>query len=548
MEWSFLALNMERRQASVAALVQLERLLGSSDAGVDSALVNRILSQVPDERVREAARGAVSEYRAIIRNAAAEEQLLRRIATELCGEASPDSLGTLLFSARTGKVPVGPIALVRREGYLILNCPNPADYNLFTDPQLPYRAGDDFKVKIEALLQHGGTFHSTLVLNPAFVQEHVGAAGTISTSVIVIKSSEGAYGYDEVLAHERQHFINHRLLGLFRRGERTKTADGPLETAARTVKDEVIAFVRDGTTGSQINLSLSGSVYAHLYDQLPAEEADALRSGVALIGSRIDLHPVFTEPESRQALAMQLVDIPFSRIPDAIPTIAEYYQKRWDALESIALPKDLVSDGMSMSPVYSTERMRLRASLAAYYRLKGECVTQAFSSTTTAFSASLENLRVRRASVVRDMDSLRIGGIPIPSGTYFFQNAEKKWVSTPPRLEVVAKESFQEILTRLTVLSTSMRTDFVRMASEPSDSAFSNALEGGISDAIVRPLMGRGAERIEILNRRKGGRHDPNSVYVGVEATFPRLDGLHKVILSLLIHGKPERPEPVFKS
>ncbi len=550
LEWTFLARNMERRQKNVASLIELERLLSSSDYGADSALVGRLMSRMPDMTVRAAAKEVVADYGELIQNAKSEERFLKKKSIDAFGDASAESLGALLFSARTGRESIGPVTLVRREGYLILSCPSPTDYNIFTDPSLPGRTADEFTRQVESLLQHGGTFHATLALDPKFDSNSIGVAGVLSTPVIVIKSTDGSYGYNQVLTHERQHFIHHKLLHLFQRGERKKKAgaETPAEFAARQIKDEVVAFVRDGASGSQIGQYLGGDVYAHLYDRLPQAEGTAFRSVVASIASRIDAHRIFAERESRPALAMQLLDIPLSMVPDAIPVIAEYYQKRIDSIRSVELPGDMVSDGMTASPGYSTERMRLRASLVAFYRQKNDCAAQAFSSPSPTFEASVQNLRIRSAAVIRDVDALRIFGVMIPSGTFHYVDGQKSKAVSSRKLEVAAKESFQDILSKLTTLPSSVRTDFVRLASEKSAETFSIALTRGIGDAIVRPLMARGADRIEITDLRAAGKHDPNSVYIGVETTFPRLDGIHKVVYNFLIHGKPERTEHVFKS
>lgn len=509
-------------------------------------MIERTLMGIRDATVRMAAREVVRDYRVIVNSAAQEERTFRRKALENYGVDSPEALGTLLFVARTGKNPIGPVALSRKEGYFLLACPNPTDYNIFLDPYLDRRAPDEFRQQVEVFLEHGGTFHESLALYPEFDKDGLGNAGAMFSSVIVAKTTEGAYGFESIFDHERQHFINHRLLRLFDRTEKEFKGkkETPLDAANRAVKDEIVSFVRGRSHGSQITQSLSGAPYAHLFKQLNANDSASMKSTIQSIGSALDTFSVFYEPESRKALAMQLMDIPLQRIPEAIPRIAEFYQKRLDRLTMNSLPEDTILDGTT-SPSFASERSRLRASVAAYQRGHNEAIHLAFTAGLPEFEATIPHLVVRRAAVERDLGMLRTGGIVIPSGSMSLVGERGTQGHPTDRLAAIAKDSLQEILSRLTRLSNSERTAFARAAWSGAEPAFSDALKRGVEDPISRPLLENGSGQVEISYFK--GSHTPNDLRttLTVTTTFPDRDPSHKVVYQIVIHGKPEEFEPV---
>lgn len=546
---------MDRRQSTVATLLELDRMLSSSDSGADSEMVNRLVVKLPPDTeatrfsVRHAAREAINEYRTLTQAAKHEENALRKKALEKFRDQSPETVGTMLFIARTGKNPVGPVSLVRREGYFIMTCPNPADYNVFYDPALDDRKADDFAKQVEILNRHGGSMHTSVTLDRKSRTSHWDL-GDITSSFILLKTIPDAYGYDIIVAHERQHFLNHRLMKVFAESEnpgrhRARTA---IELAARFVKDEIVAYVRDGSTGAQIETNLKEDVYAHLFENLSPKEDELLRGALLSVTTGMETHAVFSEPSSRKAMAMQLLDIPLAQIPDWIPAIAKYYETRIRRIDAISPPADLISPKDATSPEFTTYRLRLDQAVLAYERVRRQAIDAAYLSEPGDLEAILADLRVKRAVVLRDLDSLKIGGVVIPSGRYVFVDPNKTREVTTRKVEIAAKEVFQEILTKLTRLSTSDRTTFVQLAHSGKEPAFSNALTYGVDDAIARPLAIRGAENIRVSYQNGDYSTQRAFVFLVVEASFPHLDPIHKVVFRFLIHGKPERAEQVFKS
>ena len=557
---------LDRRQATVVTLLELDRILSSSDSGVDSAMVNRLIARLPPDfesaefdgktrpprtrfSVRQAAREAVNEYRTLSQAAIHEENFLKKKALGKFKDDSPETVGTMLFTARTGKHPVGPVSLVRREGYFIMTCPNPADYNVFYDPALEDRKADDFTKQVEILNWHGGSMHTSITLDRKSATSHWDL-GNITSSFIVLKTVPDAYGFDTIVAHERQHFLNHRLMKVFAESENpgrheAKTA---IELAARFVKDEIVAYVRDGSTGAQIEANLQEDSYAHLFESLSPKETELLRGTLLKSTAGISGHAVFSDPASRRAMAMQMLDLPLLKIPEWVPIIAKYYQERIRRVDEIAPAPYMISSKDATSPEFATFRLRLDQAVLAFERVRRQAVDAVYLSVPGALEAILADLRVRRAVVMRDLESLKTSGVVIPSGRYVFVDPNKTREVTTRKVEIAAKEVFQEILTKLTRLSTSDRTTFVHLAHSGKEPAFSNALTYGVDDAIARPLAIRGAENIRVSYQNGDYSTQRAFVFLVVEASFPHLDPVHKVVFRFLIHGKPERPETVFKS
>ncbi len=546
---------MDRRQSTVATLLELDRVLSASDSGVDSAMVNRLIARLPPDSsatkfsIRHAAREAVNEYGTLLKAAIHEENFLKKKASEKFGDNSPETVAAMLFTARTGKHPVGQVSLVRREGYFIMTCPNPADYNVFYDPALEDRKADDFTKQVEILNRHGGSMHTSITLDRKHGTSHWDL-GDISSSFIVLKTVPDAYGFDVIVTHERQHFLNHRLMKVFAESEnpRRHEAKTDIETAARFIKDEVIAYLRDGSTGAEIDTNLKEETYRNLFENLSPKEVELLHGILSNITTSMSKDAVFSDPASRRAMAIQLIDIPFVKIPDWMPVIAGYYQETLHRIDEIAPPTDMISQKDATSPEFATYRLRLDQAVLAYERVRRQAIDAVYLSAPGAVEAILADLRVKRAVVARDLESMKTSGVVVPSGNYRFVDPNKTHEVTTRKIEIAARELSQEILTKLTRLSTSERSTFVQRAHSGKDPAFSDALNDGVGDAIVRPLLARGAENTAVS--RQDGEYSTGRafVYLKVEATFPHLDPIHKIVFRFLIHGKPERTEPVFKS
>ena len=535
---------MNQRQEIVSALVEFERLLSSSDDGVDSQLLNHVITRIPDiskdrMSIREAVRQVAVEYRALMKTARLEERVLIDHADRAFGDHSSQTLGYMVFVARTGMHPVGTVDFVRKEAYFVLICPNPADYNVFYNPLLETLPAKEFTKEVETLLGHGGTYHSSLVLGRQPWANRADLPG-ITSGTIVAKATTDDPSFQAIIDHERQHFINQKLLRMF---DASEGPVGDLKNSARirvarSVKDEIISYVRDGMSGEATEASLRNDAYAGLFQSVSADDAESFRRIIATFAKKLDQFPHANAPGYRKALVVHLFDVPLEKIPHRIEMAAEYYAGKIRRVEEVGLPADCIPEKSAISSRFASDRLRLKHSLGLYLGLRKDCLDRLYVLSPKALDIAIEDLRVRRAVVERDMVALRPGGVAIPSGTVHYVDAKRTPEPTKPALERASKDALDEILTRLTAISTGERTAFVHAAQSGSEESFSEALTHGIADTIVSPLRKRDAGDVEFLLVPNAKGDDEHSVKVRVETTFPRLDDIYRTVYVIRIHGR----------
>ncbi len=344
---------MERRQRVVSALMDLEEVLSGADGRAEdrAAVVGRL-----PEAIRERAARCVETYARQRHTAKSDHAWIRRFARQQKIEENDEGLGRALFRASTGSDPRGRILLVQKEGYLLVAFDDQSDYQLAAH-----------KYQDASRLTSGGTFHRTFdtwssdQLIPSYARfPVVGVSPRYDVrNVLMVNGADTTFGYGSTVAHERQHFINHSLLGRFRDVERTATQkESLLERALykafsdqqrqetetqgfeRSVKDEVLSFVRGGSFDVQTNLQ--NYLYRHLFDN---KHAPRLRDYVADI-ARVLLSNkhVFESEQSHQALVFQLIDVPLPKMARWIESVGKYYASRiGTAYAGIFAVKELTS-------------------------------------------------------------------------------------------------------------------------------------------------------------------------------------------------------------
>jgi hypothetical protein len=406
---------LERRQENVAALVELERVLSDDPSAVSTQKLENIFSRLPQE-VRQTAKKAVAEYRQKLATAVEEERALRSQTPE----QSPEALGQLVFVGRTGKRLEGAVSLRRDGAYFIFTCQNPKDYRLMYDPTLSERFPfielfDPREARYDSEIErHGGTFHDYLS-----VPYHTLPQGEndIASSLLLLKGTPGEEP-PYLVAHERQHFINHKLLDVFEKTERRKPPDA-LEKAARSIKDEVIAYIRDGSSGSGLLHALSGPLYEHLFAELAPEDAEKLRSAVKHTARALDEgKDVFGYKESRRAAAILLYDVPLIQIPKWLPVMAEFYRRRLVPLRQLEAPGP--PEGVRFPSGFKNEADKLSRLQDSFSTARKDYLEAVFETTDeqhmkTAL-ATLQGTEQKMAEAAT-MDSLKRDGALVPYGS-----------------------------------------------------------------------------------------------------------------------------------
>lgn len=136
--------------------------------------------------------------------------------------------------------------------------------------------------------------------------------------------------------HELQHFLNIFFFEEFRKTERvpSRVTNNRALAAERSrgdslrqwVKDELLAYLREGASSKEFRKSLHGGAYDVIFDLAKDDDDHALRQLVETLETELHvIDTVFASPEARRVLIYQLVDIPLERIPDWLPVLARFY-------------------------------------------------------------------------------------------------------------------------------------------------------------------------------------------------------------------------------
>lgn len=262
---------------------------------------------------------------------------------ELDTEAGAFNAGHEMFVGMEGRRPDGHIKASMIEGYWILRFDNPIDFKTFSK-------GADANVV-------AGTFSKYEKFRD------------ISINVIAVGPADSENDA-EVVLHERQHFINYSILSIFREIEpreqalikdkalypelyKLMTEDGTSSTpdkwpvySMRKIKDELLAYLRDGSSFAEAVDFIDDKIYKHLlnpFSDKQKEEVLHLLSadiGVALY----TLPPEFNSPNGRALLVYHLLDVPLHKMPLRIKYIVEYYENEFNKFKYLK-PNEPKLDG-----------------------------------------------------------------------------------------------------------------------------------------------------------------------------------------------------------
>ncbi len=283
-----------------------------------------------DARIKEALRLGINSY---VNEKISAKRAELDIKAELGSDASAEDWGRHLFFLRTGIYPQETVTAYREDGYFVVHCPSAEDH-------LRFRFG---KEEInEKYRESGGTFHEALDLGTS-----------LRVKCLSIRDWGGQ---SQVKRHERQHWLNNVVYDSFRTIEfydenSKKTLRPSLETflsttdegrkKARVIKDEVLAYMRDGVDSKIITDFHTTNLYTHLTEDFSKEEQEQLSDLMQEIEEKLNfLCKMFTTPRERAVLVYQLMSSPLLEFPDALKQAQEFYQKRWDEFTCF-LPQDI---------------------------------------------------------------------------------------------------------------------------------------------------------------------------------------------------------------
>jgi len=250
--------------------------------------------------------------------------------------------GKKMFEHATGEAPKGLVTFSSKEAFVIISCDRKEDYQLFLN-----RAGTSAEITEESA---GIYAHAMYFL-----------AGAVSLRVVVINGGIGRIrGASSIIAHEKQHFINDRLVGgphpeyMFttleekyyeQQGLKGSELQRKVNEAAllNPLKNEVLAYIRGGTNGHEMykdakgkninvgfySLLKNGKAYRQVFELMGSDRLRrAAEEQLSLVARGVDVLKGFGSREAKAILVNELISVPFLEMAEEIERLSKYYSRR----------------------------------------------------------------------------------------------------------------------------------------------------------------------------------------------------------------------------
>lgn len=283
----------------------------------DISELQTLIHKLPTEELRQGFREAINEYGKRVVSIA---MLIRTTWKEpLQGtplDQHTEKLGKVLFTSILGRAPVGtPLGCMKPAHFEII-CENDADYAAL------YRRHGTEELP-------GETKSAGCQISEVSIPRPTGNPYKIP--LIVLHQKRSGTVMKAIRRHEFQHLIQNVALQTFARTEATTDPKNvPYAQALRPIKDEVLAYTREGRSAQATQSALDGELYKKLFDAVPAgqqTQAKACAKEAIEAINRSVLIRQHGDP-GRALLVNLLYRIPLDRIARWIPVIDLYYEKR----------------------------------------------------------------------------------------------------------------------------------------------------------------------------------------------------------------------------
>ncbi len=281
------------------------------------------------QRTRQAVANILEEFRVAQKFLNSDLQYLASRYHDTSKKRAPEVRGGGLFLAKVGSRPTGNVILEEREGFLVLTFSDKSDFTMFSER--PRAIG--LHVAQEQLGKAGRARH------PWWLE---------STLLLIDGSPSTKRKFDSasIYAHERQHFINHRLLGLFDETEAFSTMDegmlgneeewprfvkeGDDEYVDRQMKDEVLAMFREGAPveARWAERLLNNDDCYPFTKALSEDRREAVRKMLHDLESWASRHGLFENERRRAFFVHQLYDVPFDAMLRHLKSAQKYFQEK----------------------------------------------------------------------------------------------------------------------------------------------------------------------------------------------------------------------------
>ena len=318
----------ENHKFAVAAY-EFEKLLASTSFNSDDPVIEEKLAALP-EQVRDRFEFGMINYEWNKRNSEErllqiEEMIEKNVQYDITRTEMRAELPKMMYqSLGIYTEPKGEIKFEVREGYMIFIFSHPEDYQNAISRQPNVTPNDPIVEK------SGGIFSHATYLS-LFSDHYMGP-------VLMVRGDLVPEAVEDIVVHERQHFINHNILNLFSATEKYPEQKFVQDWAKirkfQQIKDEVLAYMREGRYGFEMKENLNGELYRHLFQGLsPDDEKDARRI-IDLTAKFLDHRGSSSHNRENQAiLVYQLACVPFAKFPAWLKAIEAYYFERFQLLE-----------------------------------------------------------------------------------------------------------------------------------------------------------------------------------------------------------------------
>jgi hypothetical protein len=300
-------------------------------------------------RIEESAGATIKNYLKARHDAQVVSWIIsKNYKVELDTEAGAFNAGYEIFTKVEGKRPTDHVKASLVEGYWILRFDNPTDFQKFTKET-------DVNTGLAA-----GIFSKFRVFEG------------IPINIIAVNPDNNTMD-EEIVIHERQHFIHHLLFDfdgliefplqriikdvatyptlsrLYEKSDALGYIDRPhvqrVYKGLLIIKDELLAYLRDGSSFRDALSFLEDKIYGHILENFIPEETEEINQLMSDIRKALYKLPLeFDSLNGRALLVYHLLDVPLHKMPQRIKYIAEYYKNESDKFKYL-LPNEPKLDG-----------------------------------------------------------------------------------------------------------------------------------------------------------------------------------------------------------
>lgn len=242
-------------------------------------------------------------------------------------QKSPEEAASFIFEKKVGRSPAGKVTFDIEAGYVIFYCEQATDY-----------AAIDTNYGEKA----GGTQHRALEMNLEL--ETPTGSVEYTPAVLLINGKKENYHTPRVVIHERQHFIYNLL---YEKELLQRREFGQTETTKDQLKDEIMAYLRDG---SDVSVIVENS---DLYGQIFETLGDKYKQLVHSLSAEQAKTPHFLKERARGLIAYQLMLAPVESYPRLYRKLVESYSTKPELMEEVFVSEaemDLVPPDLEEIP------------------------------------------------------------------------------------------------------------------------------------------------------------------------------------------------------